>query len=169
MLGISLQIQICFPQIAQGGHISGINFRCCPQFFPGQFVFSLFHIQQSQKLIAFYQTRIHGKYLFQLYNGQIAAVLVTVKQGLIIFFNGLIDGVQLRAVGLYLLQISFRRIILRFQAPAEHPLAQCIRHFSHFIINQSKQISRLNIGFIKTQAFLQGLHCSGQIPYFCFL
>ena len=54
-----------------------------------------------------HQIRVQGQYLFQLDDGQILTALLTVQQRLVVFLNGLVDGLQSGRIRLNRVDIFF--------------------------------------------------------------
>ena len=91
---------------------------------------------------------VDGKNLAQLYERQIQASLIAVNDCLVVFFYGLIQAFQLARAVLDRFNIRIRNVFFRLQVFADHPFAQGIHGFTHFKINESKQIPCINIKFI---------------------
>ena len=98
------------------------------------------------------ELRVQGQYLFQLDDSQILAVLITIDQCLIVFLDGLVNGIQAGRIGLQQIDLIVRDIILRTHIFSDDPLAQCRNDLSGLKIHQSQQISGFDIVLIKFQA-----------------
>ena len=66
---------------------------------------------------------IQGQNLFQLDYRQVFITLVALRQCSVIFFDGLIDGIQPAGVGLQSVYIFIRNIFFRLHVLADNPLA----------------------------------------------
>ena len=60
------------------------------------------------------ELRVQGQYLFQLDDSQILAVLITIDQCLIVFLDGLVNGIQAGRIGLQHIDV----IVLIWQLPS---------------------------------------------------
>ena len=61
------------------------------------------------------------------------------------------------------------QIIFRLQAHTDNPLHQSIRHLAVLVVDQTQQISGVDLVFAEMKALFQALGRSGKIPYPCFL
>ena len=98
------------------------------------------------------ELRVQGQYLFQLDDSQILAVLIAIDQCLIVFLDGLVNGIQAGRIGLQNIDLIVRDIFLRPHIFADDPFAQCRNDLSGLKIHQSQQISGFDIVLIKFQA-----------------
>ena len=118
------------------------------------------HVNKGQQMISLDQLGILGKDLPQLDGCHVLMSVPAKSQGIVVFPNGLVDGVQLVGVRLKTIDIFVCNISGRLQILADHPLAKCRNHLSGFKINKSQQISRLYVPFVKGKALLQTVNGS---------
>ena len=150
--------------ISEGGGITHINFAALVQLT----LCLRLNIQKGKKLVCPQETGIDGKHLFQLDHSQIKTPLLAVDKRLIILLDGLVQIFQLAGIVLNCLNIIIRDVLLRLQIFAQNPLAESVHGFSHLKIDQSQQISRIDMKFIQLQTFSQTPDGSGQIPHIRF-
>ena len=123
------------------------------------------HVQKGHELMAFHQLGAHGKYLFQLYDRQILAALLTVQQRLVKLLDRLIHQIQLRIVRLHLVQVRVRDVLLRLIVGADDPLGQRLHRLPGLIVNESQKVPGIDILLVELQALPQTVCRTGHIPY----
>ena len=122
------------------------------------------HVLKRQKQMCLYKVRMVGKHLFQLNPRQILAVLITVAERLIIFPAHLCKLFQLRRTLLHCVDVIIRDIFLRAKVFTDDPFTQRRNGLAHFKINQSQEVSRLDMIFVEFLRQLQALDRPGKIP-----
>ena len=80
---------------------------------------------------------VQGQYFFQLDNCQILTILIAVDQRLVVFFDGLVNGIQTGSVGLQHVDIIVRDIFLGTHIFADDPFAERRNNLSGLKIYQS--------------------------------
>ena len=86
--------QLHFLQITECGGIRGIDISRLFEKLSGFLVILMLQIKKRQKMVGFDKLRILGKNLFQLDHSHVFIVLPAIKKRLVIFPDGLIDGIQ---------------------------------------------------------------------------
>ena len=86
--------QFHFLQITERGGIRGIDISRLFEKLSGFLVVLTLQIEKCQKMIGFDKLRVLGKNLFQLNHSHVFIVLTTIKKRLVIFPDGLVDGIQ---------------------------------------------------------------------------
>ena len=112
-----------------------------------------------------HKIRMVGKHLFQLDARQILAVLIAVRQRLIVLAAHLGKGFQLGRAFLDGINVVVRHILLRAQVLADHPLGQRRHNLSHLEIYKPQKVPRVNMIFVYLKRQLQAVQRPGKVAH----
>ena len=152
-------------EVTQSRGIGGIYVSRFFQELSGFLILLPFQVEQGKQVVRLDQLWILCQHFFQLDNSHVLVILPAVKQGLVVFPDRLVDGIQLVFVRLKSCNIQVCRIVRYVHVLADHPFAERCHHFARLKIHQPQQVSGCNIFFIKFQAPFQADNGSGQIPH----
>ena len=144
-----------FLQITLCCGIACIDLLTFLQLSSGLLPFLCVHVKQRQKLVCPDILRIIGKHLLKLDHSQILTVLPAVRKCLIVLLDRLVDAIESRLIILDHVNIIIGDIFLRAEILADDPLTKGGYSFSHFKINKSQKISRINIVLVQFNTFFQ--------------
>ena len=112
--------------------------------------------------------RILRQNLFELDHCHVLVVLPAVDERLVVFADGLVDGIQLILVRLQLRYVQISGIVRHVKVLADHPFAQGRHHLAGLKIHQTQQIPGCNVFFIHLQASVQAGDGAREIPHLRF-